>query len=74
MVLMKARLEKSCLSTKRNLRKFRPRGQMDAIRIIFIKIIMWFLVAGFGCNFILQTISYSFYKNAKKMTDVSCIP
>lgn len=47
---------------------------MDAIRIIFIKIIMWFLVAGFGCNFILQTISYSFYKNAKKMTDVSCIP
>lgn len=35
---------------------------------------MWILIAEFGCNFIMQTISYSFYKNAKKMTDISCTP
>lgn len=35
---------------------------------------MWILIAGFGCNFIMQTISYSFYKSAKKMTDISCKP
>lgn len=38
------------------------------------KIIMWFLIAEFGCNFIMQTVSYSFYKNAKKMTDISSPP
>jgi len=47
--------------------------KMDAVRII-LKIIMWFLIAGFGCSFILQTLSYSFYKNAKKTTDISCAP
>ncbi|WP_265442624.1 alpha/beta fold hydrolase [Acetivibrio straminisolvens] len=47
--------------------------KMDIIRSL-LKIIMWFLIAGFGCNFIMQTISYSFYKNAKKMTDISCTP
>jgi len=38
---------------------------MDIIRIL-LKIIMWFLIVEFGCNFIMQAISYSFYKNAKK--------
>lgn len=47
--------------------------KMDIIRIL-LKIIMWFLIAEFGCNFIMQTISYSFYKNAKKMTDIACTP
>ena len=47
--------------------------KMDIIWIL-LKVIMWFLIAGFGCNFIMQTISYSFYKNAKKMTDISCTP
>ncbi len=46
---------------------------MGIIRIL-LKIIMWFLLAEFGCSFILQTISYSFYKNAKKMTDIYCTP
>lgn len=46
---------------------------MNIIRIL-LKIIMWFLIAGFGCNFILQTISYSFYKNAKKMAYIYCTP
>ena len=46
---------------------------MDILRIL-LKITMWFLIAEFGCNFIMQTISYSFYKNAKKMTDISCTP
>ena len=46
---------------------------MDILRIL-LKITMWFLIAEFGCNFIMQTISYSFYKNAKKMTDISCMP
>ena len=46
---------------------------MNIIRIL-LKIIIWFLIAEFGCNFIMQTISYSFYKNAKKITDISCTP
>lgn len=46
---------------------------MEFFRIV-LKIIMWFLIIGFGCNFILQTISYSFYKRAKQMTDISCTP
>jgi len=55
------------------MRKFVMEKKMDIIRI-FLKVIMWFLIAEFGCNFIMQTISYSFYKNAKKMTDISCTP
>jgi len=47
--------------------------KMDVVRVL-LKLVMWFLIAGFGCSFILQTISYSFYKNAKKMTDISCTP
>jgi len=47
--------------------------RMDIVRIL-LKIIMWFLIVEFGCNFIMQTISYSFYKNAKKMIDISCTP
>lgn len=46
---------------------------MEVIRFI-LKIIMWFLILGFGCNFILQKISYSFYKNTKKMIDISNTP
>ena len=49
----------------RNTREYEMEKKMDAVRII-LKIIMWFLIAGFGCSFILQTLSYSFYKNAKK--------
>jgi len=55
------------------MRKNEMEKKMDIIRCL-LKIIMWFLIAEFGCNFIMQTISYSFYKNAKKMTDISCSP
>lgn len=47
--------------------------KMDIIRIL-LKVIMWFLIAEFACNFIMQTVSYSFYKGANKMTDISCAP
>ena len=46
---------------------------MEIIRNI-LKIVMWLLIIEFGCNFIMQTISYAFYKNAEKMSDVSCEP
>lgn len=46
---------------------------MEFMRII-LKIIMWVLITGFGCNFIMQTVSYSFYKGAKKMTDITSKP
>ena len=46
---------------------------MEIIRIV-LKILMWFLIIGFSCNFIMQTISYSFYKNAKKIAEVSYEP
>ncbi|MEA5051177.1 MAG: CocE/NonD family hydrolase [Oscillospiraceae bacterium] len=39
-----------------------------------LKIILWVAVIGFGCNFVMQTISYSFYKRAKKMTDPAVVP
>jgi pimeloyl-ACP methyl ester carboxylesterase len=55
------------------MRECEMERNMDTIRII-LKIVMWFLIAEFGCNFIMQTISYSFYKNAKKMADISCTP
>lgn len=41
---------------------------------IILKILMWILIIGFGCNFIMQTISYSFYKRAKHMDDISFQP
>ena len=47
--------------------------KMEIARIL-LKIVMWILIVGFGCNFILQTISYSFYKGAKKMTNLVCMP
>lgn len=46
---------------------------MEIIRII-LKIIMWFLIIEFSCNFIMQIVSYSFYKNAKKMEQISYQP
>ena len=46
---------------------------METWRII-LKIVMWILIIGFGCNFILQTISYSFYKNVKQMGDIEFEP
>ena len=46
---------------------------MEIIRII-LKILMWFLIIEFSCNFIMQTVSYSFYKGAKKMTEISYEP
>lgn len=48
-------------------------NRMESIRIILI-IIMWILIIGFGCNFIMQTVSYSFYKGAKQMEDITCEP
>lgn len=42
---------------------------MDMCRII-LKIVMWILIIGFSCNFIMQTISYSFYKGAKQMNNI----
>jgi pimeloyl-ACP methyl ester carboxylesterase len=46
---------------------------MEIYRII-LKILMWVLIAGFGCNFVMQTISYSFYKNAKQMKEIDFNP
>lgn len=46
---------------------------MDFVRIT-LKIVMWILIIGFSCNFIIQSISYSFYKNAKKINDVRANP
>lgn len=48
-------------------------GKKKIGKIIF-KIVMGILIAEMGCNFVMQTISYSFYKAAKKMTDISCEP
>lgn len=47
--------------------------RMEILRIV-LKVFMWILIIGFACNFIMQMISYSFYKNAKKVSDVSCTP
>ena len=46
---------------------------MEIIRNI-LKILMWFLIIGFSCNFIMQSVSYSFYKNAKKTNKVTFEP
>lgn len=47
---------------------------MENIIRITLKIIMWTLIIGFGCNLVMQTISYSFYKNAKHMEDLEYSP
>lgn len=46
---------------------------MEIIRIV-LKILMWVLIIEFSCNFIMQTVSYSFFKNAKRTTKVSYEP
>lgn len=46
---------------------------MELCRIV-LKVIMWILIAGFGCNFVMQTISYSFYKNVKQIKEISFTP
>lgn len=52
---------------------FKREKTMEIIRIVLM-ILMWFLIIGFSCNFIMQTVSYSFYKNAKKTEQVSYQP
>lgn len=47
--------------------------QMELYRII-LKILMWVLIICFGCNFVMQTISYFFYKNAKKIKEIDFTP
>lgn len=47
--------------------------RMEIIRII-LKVILWFLVIEFGCNFVMQTVSYSFYKRAHQKKDVAYTP
>ena len=42
---------------------------MEIMRL-FLKIVMWVLIVEFGCNFVMQTVSYSFYKGAKRMTGI----
>lgn len=49
-------------------------NMMSEICRVILKIVMWVLIIGFGTNFIMQTISYGFYKNAKKMEDVTYKP
>lgn len=48
-------------------------NKMEITRTI-LKIIMWVLIVEFGCNFVMQKISYSFYKGAKKITDITSVP
>lgn len=51
----------------------RGKRMNEACRMI-LKIVMWILIIGFGTNFIMQTVSYAFYKNAKKMEDITYTP
>lgn len=46
---------------------------MEILRVV-LKTLMWVLIAGFGCNFVMQTVSYSFYKGAKQMENIDFIP
>ncbi len=46
---------------------------MQAVRIIF-KIVMWVLIVGFLSNFVMRTVSYSFYKGNKKKDTVHVVP
>ena len=46
---------------------------MDVARII-LKAMMWFLIIGFFSNFVLKTISYSFYKGKRQKTNVTATP
>ncbi|MDD3840999.1 MAG: alpha/beta hydrolase [Clostridia bacterium] len=49
------------------------KSNMELCRII-LKIFMWILIVGFVCNFVMQTISYSFYKSAKQMKEIDFTP
>ena len=33
----------------------------------------WVLIIEFGCNFVMKLVSYSFYKGAKKMADITSV-
>lgn len=48
-------------------------AQMKAVKVI-LKIILWVLVAGLLANFVMRTVSYSFYKGDKKKDTVQVIP
>ena len=45
------------------------KNKIEIYRMV-LKILMWISIVGFGCNFVMQTISYSFYKSAKQMKDI----
>ena len=47
--------------------------KMDVARII-LKAMMWFLIIGFFSNFVLKTLSYSFYKGKRQKTNVTATP
>jgi len=49
------------------------KNKMEIYRMI-LKILMWIAIVGFGCNFVMQTISYSFYKSAKQIKDIMFQP
>ena len=44
------------------------------INPIVTKVFFWALVGGVSCNFVLQNISYAFYKKAKPMEEVAFTP
>lgn len=46
---------------------------MEYIRIV-LKILMWVLIIGFLSNYILRTVSYSFYKGKKQKENVTVTP
>ena len=39
-----------------------------------LKVCMWILISGFGCNFVMQTICYAFYTEAKQMEHLTFKP
>lgn len=47
--------------------------KMETCRIILM-IFMWILILGFVCNIVMQTVSYSFYKNAKQDINAAFLP
>lgn len=51
----------------------RSKRVMEIIRIILL-ILMWVLIIGFSCNFVMTKISRSFYKGDKKFSSVSFTP
>lgn len=47
--------------------------KMEIIRIV-LKILMFVLIIGFSSNYVLRTVSYSFYKGKKQKENVTVIP